>query len=311
MSRIVRVALTQTTNAYAIMPSRVADLHLLAPRLDDVRRANVDAHVALMAKAAAQGVRAIGFGELFTAPYFGLGRDPMWFALAEDAATGLTVTALRAAARKHAMIVVAPIYELDPNGLRYNTAVVIDEKGEILGKYRKTHIPEGENEQGAFCEPFYYGKSEGGAKRGGANVSDNPYFPVFQTSIGRIGVAICYDRHFDGVMHSLAKNGAELVFSPAVTFGAKSARMWRLEFATDAARHRLVIGGSNKRGAEAPWNQAYFGESHFVGPNGEAPNLSTDPELIVADVDLGALTGPDPSGWDLQRDLRPSIYTPR
>lgn len=311
MSRVVRVALTETRNAFAPMPGRVDELHTLAPHLDDLRRANVDAHLILLAKAAAQGVRAIGFGELFTAPYFALDRDPMWFALAEDASTGPTVTALREAARKHAMIVVAPIYELDPDGRRFNTAVVINERGDVLGKYRKTHIPEGRNEQGAFCEPFYYGRSDGGFARGGANVSDNPYFPVFKTSIGRIGVAICYDRHFDGVMHSLAKNGAELVFSPAVTFGAKSARMWRQEFATDAARHRLVIGGSNKRGVEPPWSQPYFGESHFVGPDGELANLSTDPEVIIADVDLGALAGPDPSGWDLRRDLRPDIYSPR
>ena len=311
MSRIVRLALTETRNAWPHMPARVDELHLLAPRLDEIRRANVDAHVALLAKAAAQGVRAIGFGELFAAPYFALARDPMWRALAEDAATGPTVTTLREAARAHAMIVVAPIYELAPNGKRYNTAVVIDERGDVLGKYRKTHIPEGRNEQGEFCEPFYYGRSEGGFARGGANVSDNPYFPVFQTSIGRIGVAICYDRHFDGVMPSLARNGAELVFSPAITFGAKSARMWRHEFATDAARNRIVIGGSNKRGAEPPWNQPYFGESHFVGPDGELANLSVDPELIIADVDLGALSGPDPSGWDLPRDLRSDIYSPR
>ncbi len=112
-------------------------------------------------------------------------------------------------------------------------------------------------------------------------------------------------------MWSLAHEGAELVFSPAVTFGEKSQRMWHLEFPVDAARHRLFIGGSNRRGVEPPWNQPYFGESYFVGPGGVLPNLSTHPELIVSDVELAELSRPDPSGWNLPRDLRPDIYSPR
>ena len=91
-------------------------------------------------------------------------------------------------------------------------------------------------------------------------------------------------------MWSLAHEGAELVFSPAVTFGAKSQRMWHLEFAVDAARHNVFIGGSNRKGVEPPWNQPYFGESHFVGPNGVLQeSVSTHPNLVIADVDLGEL----------------------
>jgi N-carbamoylputrescine amidase len=260
-----------------------------------------------MEHAHGQGVQVICFGELFPGPYFALGTDPMWLELAEDARTGPTITTIRAAAKRLGMITIAPIFERAPSGRRFNTAVVIDERGEVLGTYRKTHIPYGANEQGAFHENFYYERSDGdnGAAAG------NPYFPVFPTKLGKLGVAICYDRHFEGVMHSLAKEGAELVLSPAVTFGSKSERMWPLEFAVDAARHNLFIGGSNRKGVEPPWTQPYFGNSHFVGPNGALANLSTHPNLVIADVPLGELANGDPSGWNLPRDIRYGIYSRR
>src|SRR5687767_734169 len=141
---VVRAALTETKNAYRDMPGSVAELELLGPRLSYVRRANVEHHLGLMEKAAQRGVRAICFGELFPAPYFALGEElPMWRELAEDAETGPTVTQVKAAAKRLSMVVVAPIYELDKRGGRFNTAVVIDADGRVLGKYRKTHIPHG------------------------------------------------------------------------------------------------------------------------------------------------------------------------
>jgi N-carbamoylputrescine amidase len=310
--RVVRAAMTQTVNAYREMPARVEDLGELAGRLGDVRRANVDHHVALLEEAARQGAQVVGLGELFPGPYFALGADPMWIALAEDVEHGETITAVRAAARRLGLVVVAPIYELDARtGRRFNTAVVVDERGEVLGTYKKTHIPFGANEQGSFHENVFYERGDGDNRTSAANVSSNPFFPVFATSVGRIGVAICYDRHFEGVMSALKREGAEVVLSPAVTFGAKSRRMWALEFPVDAARHTLFIGGSNRKGVEPPWNQPYFGESYFCGPNGELEDLSTHPELVVADLDLGELAAGDPAGWNLPRDIRHDIYGSR
>ena len=305
----LRVALTQTCNAYRPMPATVAELPALAGRLDDVRAANVDHHVALVRAAAAQGAQVVALGELFTGPYFALGRDPMWLGLAEDARTGPTVTTLRALATELGVVIVAPIYERDAaTGRRFNTAAVIDADGEQLGLYRKSHIPAGANEQAAFCETFYYEPSDGQLGAWPRNRSSNRYFPVFETRFVRLGVAICYDRHFAGVMEALADQGAQLVVSPAVTFGAKSRRMWDLEFPVDAARHNLYIGGSNRRGVEPPWTQEYFGASYFTGPNGPIAALPSAPELVIADLDLAALAGPDPSGWNLARDRRPTIY---
>lgn len=309
--RVVRAAMTETVNAYRDMPASVAALGELRGKLDALRAANVAHHVELMHRAKDQGAQIICFGELFTGPYFALGKDPMWLELAEDAQVGATITTVREAARRLDLITIAPIFELDVSGRRFNTAVVIDERGEVLGKYRKTHIPHGTNEQGTFYEDFYYERGDGNNGRGPANVSHNDYFPVFATSVGRVGIAICYDRHFDGVMHSLAKEGAELVFSPAVTFGGKSERMWPLEFPVDAARHGVFIGGSNRKGVEPPWEQPYFGQTYFVGPNGPAPDLSSRPNLVVADLDLAELTANDPSGWNLPRDIRHAIYSPR
>jgi N-carbamoylputrescine amidase len=305
MSRILRAALTETCNVYADMPPTVDRITELAGRLDDVRNANLDHHVELIATAASAGAKIICLGELFSMPYFALGREPMWLDCAEDASAGPTIKRCRDAARQSGIAVVAPIYELDgSNGKRFNTAVVIDESGQIAGKYRKTHIPAGANEQSEFFETFYYQASDGNL---GASPS-NRFFPVFDLGSVRLGVAICYDRHFPGVMKALSESGAELVVSPAVTFGEKSRRMWDLEFPVDAARHNLFIGGSNRRGAEAPWNQDYFGASYFVGPNGRVTAVPVHENLVVADLDLDALSGPDPSGWDLDRDRRPDIY---
>ncbi len=309
-SRRVRVALTETRNVFAPMPTTVAGLGALAGRLGEVRDANIRHHLELIDRAADAGAQLLGMGELCTAPYFALTRDPMWIELAEDAASGPTISAFRQRARERRMIVVAPIFEVDrASGKRFNTAVVIDERGEVLGKYRKTHIPEGRNEQNAFHESFYYGPSDGQLGPQPGAVNDDPYFPVFATAIGRVGVLICYDRHFEGVVRALAAGGAELVLAPAITFGATSRRMWPLEAEVDAMRHRLFIGASNRLGAEPPWDQEFFGESFFVGPEGRVPPRDAAPEgLVVADLDLGLLAGEDGSGWNLSRDLRPSIY---
>jgi beta-ureidopropionase len=301
-----RAALTQTCNAYEPMPRAVSDLEALAQRLEDVRRVNLEHHVQLIEAAQAAGARLVGLGELFAAPYFCLQRNALWRELAEPAADGPTVRVMREVARRLSLVLVVPIYEVAPAG-RFNTAVVIDSDGSLVGGYRKCHIPVGRNELGEFDEAYYYGPADGSPIPGLPAASD-PYLPVFETAACRLGVSICYDRHFEGVVRALARGGAELVLSPAVTFGAQSERVWELEFAVDAARQRVFIGGSNRAGSEAPWNQEYFGRSHFVGPEGKLEDLSDDPRLVIAELDTSQLAGPSASGWDLDRDRREEIY---
>ncbi len=294
----VRAAITETCNAYQGMPSTIEDLPTLADKLEDIRRANVDHHIELIKAAKAEGAQVIGLGELFPGPYFALHRDEFFRDMAESANNGPTVSTLRHVARAQEIVVVAPIYELDDFGKRFNTAVVIDADGSLLGNYRKLHIPQGHNEQGAFDERFYYQAPP---------VDSDTLLPVFATAIGRVGVSTCYDRHFEGVISGLARAGAEIVFSPAVTFGAKSRRLWNLEFEVDAARHGVFIAGSNRRGAEVPWNQEFFGGSHFVGPDGRLENRSAHANLVVADLDLGSLDRGDGSGWNLRGDARSDL----
>lgn len=299
--------MTQTRNVYGPMPGSVDGLPELAGRLDDVRNANVEHHLGLIAEAARRGAGIVCLGELFSGPYFALRREAFWRELAEDARDGPTVMAMRQAAAEHGIVVIAPIYERARTGERFNTAVVIDADGRVLGSYRKCHIPRGVNEQGGFDETYYYAPSDGRMEQTGAVSGINAYLPVFETAVGRVGVAICYDRHFEGVMSGLAAGGAKLLFCPAVTFGGQSERMWDMEFAVDATRHRVFIGGSNRAGAETPWNQPYFGRSHFVDPTGRLDNISDHDNLVIADIDLDSLDRPDPSGWDLRRDARPEI----
>ncbi|MBI4818622.1 MAG: acyltransferase [Deltaproteobacteria bacterium] len=314
-TRVVRAALTQTKNAFDQMPSEVDSLESrLARRLDELREANLVHHERLIRKAHARGARLIGLGELFTAPYFALESRLFWVGLAEDGLEGPTARRMRALSAELGSVIVAPIFELDPSGKRFNAAIVLD-SGVHLGGYRKTHIPCGGNERGRFVETDYYGPGDGGltargGDHGGARiVGRNAFFPVFETSVGRVGVAICYDRHFEGVMKSLAAGGAEIVLSPAVTFGDKSRRMWDLEFPVDAARHNLFIGGSNRLGVEPPWTIEYFGSSYFAGPSGKClEDLSDDPHLVISDLDLDQRKF-DSSGWDLPRDTRPEIYS--
>ena len=295
---MIRAALTQTKNAYRAMPATEAELADLAPHLAAIREANVQHHLDLIARAATLGVQVIGLGEMFTGPYFALDQSPMWAELAEDATSGPTVRALQAAAARYEMVIVAPIYERAGDTL-FNTAVVIDADGRRLGSYRKNHIPHGGNEQGCFYEGLFFEVGDGQMQQTEANVSPHPYFPVFETRVGRIGVAICYDRHFEGVMRTMAEAGAQLIFNPAVTFGQDSERMWPIEAAVDARRHNVYIGLSNRLGAEPPWSQVYYGRSHFCAPAGALPDLCPDGALIVSELDFDALEGTETAGWAL------------
>ncbi|OGQ90066.1 MAG: hypothetical protein A2289_13525 [Deltaproteobacteria bacterium RIFOXYA12_FULL_58_15] len=310
----VRVALTQTVNAYPHMPSKKSELHQLMGKMHEIRQANVTHNIGLITEAKSAGADVVCLGEVFTGPYFGMTKDAMWFDMAEDAQSGPTVLAIKETSAKHGMVIIAPIYEYDAEqDQRFNTAVVFD-NGKILGKFRKMHIPIGSNEQGEFVEPFYYDRGDGNQNQNNPHVvSTNPYFPVFKTSAGKIGIGICYDRHFEGVAREFSEGGAEMVFCPSITFGKKSNKAWHTEFLVDAARHNLYIAGSNRKGHEAPWNQPFFGESYVTGPDYNVlDNLSTNPELVIADLDLERVrSGMDPSGWKLQAHARDDVFENR
>lgn len=281
------------------MPSDRKDQSDLERSMDRIREENLRFQIALIEQAAAEGARVVCLNELCIAPYFCFDEEPLWRRLAENAEAGPTARALTRAAAAHGVVLIAPIYELDRKlDQRFNTALVINEHGLLLGKYRKAHIPKGETESDGVNETFYFHPS-----------CAEPYFPVFSTTAGKLGVCLGYDRHFDGVFAALAREGAQIVFAPGTEFGAKAKTLWESEARTNAARHRLFIGQSNRMGAERPWNRVFFGDSFFTGPDGgRLENLSRHPSLVISSLELAAQSYPDPVGWDLPRDVRPDIY---
>nr|MCS5687098.1 acyltransferase [Acidimicrobiales bacterium] len=139
----------------------------------------IDVHEKYLREAAAEGARVMCFQELFYGPYFCQVQEAEYYDYAEAIPDGPTTKRFQELAAELDMVLVLPMYEKEQEGLLYNTAAVIDADGTYLGKYRKTHIPQVKG----FWEKFYFRPGNLG-------------FPVFQTAVGRVGVYICYDRHF-------------------------------------------------------------------------------------------------------------------
>jgi N-carbamoylputrescine amidase len=140
--------------------------------VERIKRAMIDKHVELIAQASAKGAQVVCLQELFYGPYFPAEQSARWYALAERVPDGPTIELMRELARKHKMVVVAPVCEEELDGLYYNTAAVIDADGAYLGKYRKNHLPHCEP---GFWEKFYFRHGNLG-------------YPVFESKAGRVGV---------------------------------------------------------------------------------------------------------------------------
>jgi N-carbamoylputrescine amidase len=196
-------------------------------------------------------------------------------------------------ARKHNMVIVVPIYEQEKTGIYYNTAAVIDADGKYLGKYRKTHIPQ----VAGFWEKFFFRPGNSG-------------WPVFQTAYCKLGVYICYDRHFPEGWRALALNGAEYIVNPSATVKGVSQYLWELEQPASAVANGVYIGATNRVGTEAPWNIGeFYGSSYIVNPRGEiiAQASEDKDELIVTDMDMDMIKEIR-DNWQFFRDRRPEMY---
>lgn len=247
-------------------------------------------------KAADQGAQIICFQELFYGPYFGIVQDQKYYEYTESV-PGPTVERFRALARELGLAMVLPVYEVANEGEYYNTAAVVDADGSYLGKYRKHHIPN----LPQFWEKFYFRPGNSG-------------YPVFQTSVGRVGVYICYDRHFPEGWRELGLNNAQIVFNPSATKPGLSNRLWELEQPAAAANNQYFIGANNRVGKESDEfgedAVQFYGSSYFVGPRGTyiGDIASQDQnELIVRDLDLSELTRAR-NDWQFYRDRRPESY---
>ncbi|MEZ5464266.1 MAG: nitrilase-related carbon-nitrogen hydrolase [Lysobacteraceae bacterium] len=283
MSQVVKCGLIQTSMACSVDES-----------LETIRQANLDKTVGFIEQAGKAGVQILCMQEIFTAPYFCAEQNPRWYDSAESIPDGPTVKLMQEVAKQHSMVLVVPIYELDITGVYYNSAAVIDADGSYLGKYRKHHIP---HCLPGFWEKFYFRPGNLG-------------YPVFQTAYAKVGVYICYDRHFPEGARALGLNGAEIVFNPSATVAGLSEYLWKLEQPAHAAANGYFIGAINRVGTEAPWNIGeFYGQSYFADPRGQIVSQGSrdQDELIVANLDLDQIREVR-NVWQFYRDRRPDSY---
>lgn len=282
MSQIVRCGLIQCSNPINDESRPVAE----------IKEAAYQKHLPFISKAGEQGVQILCLQEIFNGPYFCPSQDPRWYAAAEPV-PGPTTDRLAELARKHKMVIVASVYEEAMRGVYYNTAAVIDADGTYLGKYRKQHIPQ----TAGFWEKYFFKPGDGG-------------YPVFETRYAKVGVYICYDRHFPEGARCLGLNGAEIVFNPSATVAGLSQYLWKLEQPAHAVANGYFVGAINRVGTEAPWNIGkFYGTSYFVNPRGQflAEASEDGDELVVADLDLSMIDEVRKT-WQFYRDRRPEAY---
>jgi beta-ureidopropionase len=283
MSRTVRCSLIQATSISHEGKSLAA-----------VKQAMIDKHISLIEQAAASGSQIVCLQELFYGPYFCAEQSIRWYDLAESIPNGPTTKLMQDLAKKLHIAIVAPIYEIENAGVYYNTAAVIDSNGAYLGKYRKSHLP---HVDPGFWEKFYFRPGNLG-------------FPVFNLGFCKIGVYLCYDRHFPEGARALGLNGAEIVFNPSATVAGLSEYLWKLEQPAHAAANGYFVGAINRVGMEAPWNIGeFYGQSYFCDPRGQifAEASRDKDEVLTADLDLDQIAEVRKT-WQFYRDRRPEMY---
>ncbi|HEX5721755.1 MAG TPA: nitrilase-related carbon-nitrogen hydrolase [Acidimicrobiia bacterium] len=244
-------------------------------------------------QAAEQGAQVMCFQEVFYSPYFCQVQENEHFDDAEPIPDGPTTQAMQALAKETGMVLVLPMFEMEQEGFYYNTAAVIDADGTYLGKYRKTHIPHVKG----FWEKFYFRPGNTG-------------YPIFDTKVGRIGVYICYDRHFPEGWRALGLKGAKIVFNPSATSRGLSMYLWNLEQPAAAVANEYFVGAINRVGQEPFGDNDFYGSSYFVDPRGQKVGEAasdTDEELIIRDLDLDMVEEVRKT-WAFYRDRRPDAY---
>ena len=258
----------------------------------EIQAAMLEKHLPMIHDAGKKGVQILCLQEIFNGPYFCPGQDKRWYDAAE-AVPGPTVEKLAPIAAKYKMAMVIPVYEREMAGVYYNTAAVVDADGSYLGKYRKNHIPQ----TSGFWEKYFFRPGNMG-------------YPTFQTRYAKIGVYICYDRHFPEGARALGLNGAEIVYNPSATVAGLSEYLWKLEQPAHAVANGYFVGAINRVGTEAPWNIGeFYGQSYFVNPRGQfvAMGSRDKDELIVGELDLDMIEEVRRT-WQFYRDRRPDSY---
>jgi N-carbamoylputrescine amidase len=262
-------------------------------------QANIDKTIALIRQAASQGAQIILPSELFQGPYFCTTQDERWFATAFPALEHPCVTQLVPVAKELGVVIPVSIYERD--GPRYyNSVVIIDANGTILGTYRKSHIPDGPGYQ----EKYYFRPGDTG-------------FKVWDTKFAKIGVGICWDQWYPEAARAMALMGAEVLFYPTAIGsephdGTLDTRdPWRRAMQGHAVSNIIPVVASNRIGVETGLgdDQHFYGSSFIANHRGDLiGDMGREDEgFIVNTFDL-AFLDKHRAAWGFFRDRRPDLY---
>ncbi|MGF9699713.1 nitrilase-related carbon-nitrogen hydrolase [Paenibacillus sp. MABNR03] len=267
--------------------------------VENHKEAAIEKHISLVREAAAKGAQIIGLQEVFYGPYFCTEQNPKWYASAEPVPEGPTTRRFQVLAKELGVVIILPVYEVEGIASYYNTAAVIDADGSYLGKYRKHHIPHVEAGEGTngFWEKYYFRPGNLG-------------YPVFDTTYAKVGVYICYDRHFPEGARLLGLAGAEIVFNPSATVAGTSEYLWKLEQPAHAVANGYYVAAINRVGVEAPWNMGeFYGQSYLVDPRGRMVAMGSrdQDEVVIGEMDTEMIREVR-NVWQFYRDRRPETY---
>ena len=266
------------------------------------RAANIAKAKAMVRRAAGQGAQIVLLPELFETPYFCQDQSAEYFALAQPFEGNTLIGEFAGLAKELGVVLPLSFFERAHNAY-YNALAMIDADGCVLGRYRKSHIPDGPGYQ----EKFYFHPGDSG-------------FKVWETRYGRLGAAICWDQWFPEAARIMALKGAEILLyptaigsEPAPAPPVDSRDHWRRVMQGHAAANCLPLVAANRVGIE-PGKAGvltFYGSSFIAGPTGEIlAELGREEEgSVTASVDLAAIAKARAS-WGLFRDRRPDLYGP-
>lgn len=252
----------------------------------------------LVRQAAGKGAKIILLQELFETPYFCQLQKFEYLELAKPLGENPAVNHFRKVARELDVVLPVSFFERAGN-TQFNSVAVIDADGEILGVYRKTHIPDGL----PYAEKFYFTPGDTG-------------FKVWDTRYGRIGVGICWDQWFPETARSLALLGAEILLFPTAigsepTLGKDSRVHWRNVMVGHAAANMMPVIASNRIGKETEEESemTFYGCSFIADNHGELVEQADDhtETVLVHEFDFDALAK-ERREWGIFRDRRPEMY---
>ncbi|XP_050669922.1 uncharacterized protein LOC126968819 [Leptidea sinapis] len=245
----------------------------------DQRQAIFDKVRNIINAAALEGVQILCLQETWSMPFFLCTKErTKWGEFAESAEYGPSTLFLSELAAKYKMVIISPILEVDDEGVWWNTAVIINEKGEYIGKHRKNHLPS----VGSFSEISYYSPGNTGHM-------------VFDTNYAKLAVNICYGRHHALNWLMFGLNGAEIVFNPSATISEFGETFWGIEARNAAIANNYFTCSINRVGkeeftvgSENNITRSYYGSSYITAPDGcRTPSLSkTRDGLLITEIDL-------------------------